>query len=399
MLALAIVPALPRPLFIMLGVCAFAGGQLAHRRNRFAAAQTQQERDTRKRMAIRRPEMALGLVGVDAVSIELGNNLLQLLVAPIDDALLDRIGEVRRALAAEIGIVLPGVRLRDDPQRDPDGYAIRIRDELAGEGTLDPARMIAVADEPVLARISGESTREPVYGLAAKWIAPNQRDAALREGALVFDAISILGSHLAETARANAGALLGRQEFHTLLEHLRASVPSLVKEIGTEALPFGIAHKAVTLLLRERVWPRDPVAAFEAMVEACGQSRDARDLAEAARRVLVPAQLRRRGVEVLEPLLLEPQVERQLAQAFGAGEGAVDPQLAMAVRERAEQYALSVASNRAALLCTSALRPALADFLARSGVRLNVYSYAEVPPEILLQPAQVVRSIEGAAAA
>ncbi len=383
LLALAAVPALPRPVFAILACCAFAAAHFSAKHKTAAVQHLQREREQAKRQAIRRPEMALGLIGVDAVCIEIGANLASLLCSPHADALLDRIGEVRRALAAELGVVLPGVRLRDDLTRDPDSYAIRVRDELAGEGTLQLARMLAVAADDVLARIAGEQTREPVYGLAAKWIDPSARDAALREGALVFDPISIIGSHLAETARSNAAQLLGRQELQTLLEHLRASVPSVVKEIGTEHLPLATVQKAFGLLLRERAWPRDPVGVLESMLEAAQNSRDPRDLAEAARRVIVPAQLRRRAHEPLEPLLLDPEFERRL----GAD---MEPQAALTVRERAQAYAASVPPARAALLCGTGVRALLADFLCRSGVRLNVYSYAEVPTEIQLLPSEVL---------
>jgi len=395
LLALALVPALPRPVFIVLGLCAFAGAHLAQKHKAMCAALEQHERDVAKRQAIRRPEMALGLVGVDAISIEFGSNLLQLLAPPLADALLDRIGEVRRALATEIGVVLPGVRLRDDLARDADSYAIRIRDELVAEGSLRLHCMIAVAEETVLAGIAGENMREPVYGLPAKWIDPPQRELALEAGALVFDPISIIGSHLAEAARSRADVLLGRQELQTLLEHLRTTVPTVVKEIGTDALPLSSVQKAFALLLRERVWPRDPVALLEAMLDAAPGTRDPRDLAEVARRVAVPAQLRRRGVEALEPLLLEPQFERSLGACLGAdGSEALDPARALRIRDAAASYAEATPPNRAALLCTTVVRPLLADFLRRSGVPLPVYSYAEIPAEVRLVPAAVFK--EGA---
>lgn len=389
MLALALVPALPHVLFAILGGLAFGVAELARRRTIAADRAHVAAVALSKRRAMRRPELALGLVGVDAVTIEIGANLAPLLAPPLCDALLDRIGEVRRALAAEIGIVLPGVRLRDELERDPDTYAIRVRDELVAQGRLELDRVLAVADPPMLARIGGESAREPVYDLPAVWIEPAQRERAQEIGALVFDPISILGSHVAEAARAHAEVLVGRQELQTLLEHLRTSVPTLIKEIGSDAVPLAIVHRAFGLLLRERIWPRDPICVLEAMIES--GSRDARELCEAARRVLVPAMLKRRALEALEPLVLDPEFERDLVRSWACPGGAPDPAVAIAVRDAAMDY-LEDEPAAPAFVCTAAMRPLLAEFLNRSGVGLEVFGYHELPSDLALRPATLIHS-------
>jgi flagellar biosynthesis protein FlhA len=388
LLALALVPALPRPLFVILGGSAFAMAALAQRSRCRSDREAAETRERVKRNAMRRPELALGLVGVDAVGIDIGADLTQLLGPPLSDALLDRIGEVRRALAADIGVVLPGVRLRDDLSRDPRTYGIRVRDRLTGSGRLDLGRVLAVADEAILARFSVQIVREPVYELPAAWIQPDVRENAVNAGALVFDPISVLGSHLAEIARTHAAELVGRQELHTLLEHMKASVPALVKEIGGDALPFGSLHRAMGLLLREGAWPRDPVAIFEAMLEA--RTQDPRELAEAARRAIVPEQLRRKNVARLEPIIFNPEFERKLIAAWCRfGLEASEPATVFAIRERIDRYAGRTPRDRAAVVCTSPLRPVLAEFLQRSGIRIGVYAYGELPNEMLLAPAEV----------
>jgi flagellar biosynthesis protein FlhA len=126
-LVLALVPALPHVPFAAIGALLFAVAQAGRKRQRIRAAAIAGSHDAARRAAIRRPEMALGLVGVDALAIEMGLDLAALLAPPLADALLDRIGEVRRAVAGDVGLVLPGVRLRDDPSRDPATYAIRPR--------------------------------------------------------------------------------------------------------------------------------------------------------------------------------------------------------------------------------------------------------------------------------
>jgi flagellar biosynthesis protein FlhA len=392
LLVLALVPALPRPLFIALGVSAFAAAHGAQRRRSRNDAETRGARERAKRNAMRRPELALSLVGVDAVAIEMGSDLAPLLAHPHADAFLDRIGEVRRALAADIGIVLPGVRLRDDLTRDSQTYGIRVRDRLAGSGRLHLERLLAVADESVLAHFGARIEPEPVYGLPAAWIESDGRERAVDAGALVFDPISVLGSHLAEIARVHAADLVGRQELYALLEHLRFSVPALIKEIGGESLPFATVHRAFGLLLRESAWPRDPIAVLEAMLEA--NSHDPRELAEAARRAIVPDLLRRRGVIRLEPAIFDPDFEQRLVAAWSGYGDRLDPSTAIALRERIERYASTMPRDRAAVVCTAALRPVLADFLLRAQIRMSVYAYGELPNELSLVPSEVLAEAE-----
>jgi flagellar biosynthesis protein FlhA len=389
--ALAFVPAFPAPLFATIGIAAFGAALLAERKQKQLAAGARAAHEQRRREAVRRPESAFGLLGVDALSIDVGAELYPLLAEPNCEALLDRVGDVRRALAAEIGIVIPGVRLRDDPLRDPATYALRVRDRVVAEGSVRLDRLVAVGAPDVLERVGGEATTEPVYGLAARWVGYDERERAQQAGALVFDAISIVGSHLSDTVRRHAAELFGRQEFQTLVEHLRASVPSVMKDVGGDALPLAVAHRAFGHLLRERVWPRDPVAVFEALTDAAAATRDPRELAEAARRVVVPQQLRRDDVRALHPLILAPAFEAELGRMWSADGGlAPDPRTAVHVREAVARYAAETPGPHA-LVVTAPLRPLLAEFLERTAPGVAVYAYAELPPEVAIEPVQVLQ--------
>jgi flagellar biosynthesis protein FlhA len=387
---LAFVPALPHLMFGAIGLALSVASQAGMRRRRSRIAASNAAREGARRVAVRRPEMALGLVGVDALAIDVGIELGALLLSPLADQLLDRIGEVRRAIAADIGIVMPGVRLRDDLSRDGATYAIRVRDVVAGTGTLRLDRVLAVADEGVLAGLGGEAVREPVYGMPAAWLAPDDRERAVASGALVFDPISVIGSHLAEIARMHAADLLGRQELHTLVEHLRASVPSLVKELGTDALPFATVHRVFESLLAEGAWPRDAIATLEALVDASAVTRDPRELTEAVRRRIVPLALRRRAPAVLEALVVEPEFERELVAWLVEGTLAPQPDAAVRVRGIVGAYLARVPRERAALVCGAALRAPLAEFLRRFGYRIEVFAYGELAPEVDLRPAMVL---------
>ena len=57
----------------------------------------------------------------------------------------------------------------------------------------------------------------------------------------------------------------------------------------------------------------------------------------------------------------------------------------------------AVRRDRAAVVCTAALRPNLAELLRRFGASVEVFAYGEVPPEIELRPASVVDGVGGKA--
>jgi len=391
MAILGCVPALPGPLFWALALAAFGAAFFAEKRHRAGAAGVRATAERVRRNAIRRPEMALGLVGVDALGIDVGSDLYPLLTAPNADALLDRIGDVRRALAVELGLVIPGVRLRDDGARAPDTYALRVRDRIVAEGALRLDLLVAVGPPAALAALGGEPVREPVYGLEGRYLAPARRDEAVRLGLLTFDAISILGSHLSEIVRRHASELLGRQEFHTLIEHLRASVPSLVKDIGGELVPIAVAHRVFTQLLKERTWPRDPIAVLEAILDAAPSTRDPRDLTEAARRAIVPQQFRRDGTRAIRPLVLDPALDAELIQTWTAASGSTpDPSVAHHIRDRVARYLADRTRAPHAIVTGAALRPILADFLDRSGLTIDVFAFTEIPPDVAIEPAGMI---------
>ena len=390
-LMLACVPALPRPIFIALGIGALLAAQYTAKKKIEIDARQSASAESQKKAQDRRPEASFSQVGVEAITVALGPEIaVEMLCAENSESVLDRFNDVRREIARETGIVLPGIHLRDDIYLEPYGYVIQVRDEVAGKGSLQSGKVLALGNEQVLRQLVGDDTREPVYGLAAKWIPQSDLKHARSIGAMVFDPLSVLASHVGQVARDHLSTLFGRQEFNALVEHLRGKVPALMKEVGTDALPLGAAHKAFTLLLREFIWPRDPVSTLEAMLDAGETSQDPGDLAEAARKKLVPAQLRRKKLRSLQIAMLDPEFEAEVTASWSGGSSLPDPRIAMHLREQLEKFVKSMPANQAFVLCTAPLRRALAELAMRSGIKATIYAFNEIPTEMDVRPVQVI---------
>ena len=120
---------------------------------------------------------------------------------------------------------------------------------------------------------------------------------------------------------------------------------------------------------------------FEALIDAATATRDPRELAEAARRAIVPQQLRRDGVRALRPLIVAPAFEAELVRTWSPEGGAPpDPRTALHVRAEIARYTGDAGCAPHAIIATAALRPLLAELLERSGPCVAVYSFAELPP-------------------
>ena len=74
------------------------------------------------------------------MELELGIGLIRLADPKRGGDLLERIQRVRQSLAAEIGIILPKVRVRDNMRLDQNQYRIKVADVAVAQGTLDRRR-------------------------------------------------------------------------------------------------------------------------------------------------------------------------------------------------------------------------------------------------------------------
>ena len=113
-------------------------------------------------------------------------------------------------MALDLGIVLPLVRTRDNLDLPPHTYAVRVHGVEVGRGEAPSGAVLAIGDD--LSVLPGLLTREPVFGLPAKWIPSELQQQAELMGCTVVDRASVITTHLSEVVRTNASRLLGRED-------------------------------------------------------------------------------------------------------------------------------------------------------------------------------------------
>jgi flagellar biosynthesis protein FlhA len=379
MLALCLIPALPKIPFILVG-----GGVLlaAQRMKPKAADVTDATDEAVETTAPDSPEALLGEMRVDPLELALSPDLVNL-VDPATGDLLDRVRALRRKMALELGLVMPPVRTRDDLDLPLSTYVIRISGVEAARGTAPPGTVLAIGDG--LESLPGRAGQEPVFGLAGKWIPAELHYQAELAGATVVDRASVVITHLAEVVRKNASRLLGREDVRALTEMTKRTHPVVVEEMTPALLSLGQVQKALQALLDEGVPIRDLVRIFEALSLRAKVSTDPDGLVEAARAALGPAIATRYADNGSLPVItLDPQLEHTMLESLRPTENgallALDGGLMEAVANNVAQLS-EAAEQRGALpvlACSPALRPPLHRLLRSAGQSVPVLSYPEI---------------------
>ncbi|MDI1290730.1 MAG: flagellar biosynthesis protein FlhA, partial [bacterium] len=229
------------------------------------------------------PPAVDSLLKVDTLELEVGFGLVQLVDTSQGGDLLERINAVRRQLAAEIGLVMPPVRIRDNLQLASDEYRIKIRGNPVSVGTSRPGKLLAMDSGLVTGSIDGEPTKEPAFGLNAWWIDPQLRSRAEALNYTVVEPTSVVATHLTETVRRHADELLSRDEVGNLLEQLKLKSPKLVEETIPAIIKPSELQKLLQNLLRERVPVRDIETVLETLSEWAPRTKDLEVLTEYVR--------------------------------------------------------------------------------------------------------------------
>jgi flagellar biosynthesis protein FlhA len=379
------------PLLPFLGLAAILGGaawQLPRlRAARDARAREVAERQEKEKSASPAQQLASEL-RFDPVRVELGIAVSSAVMAGAD-SLSHRVVELRRQLARRYGFVLPTVEIRPNPTLPPNSYVLFLRNVEVARAEIMPARLLVMNPSGAPLDIPGEDTREPAFGLPARWI-----DAALREdaeirGYAVVDAATVITVHLTEVVKDNMAELLDYAATQKLLADIGPEHQKLVSDLVPNLLSTSIVQRVLQSLLAEQVSIRDLPVVLDALAEAAAFTRDplvltARVRVRLARQICQSLAADDGHVDIVT---LSPQWQRVLTDSIVV-EGD-NRQLAMAPGEiqrfigaiRSTLQAQAQAGRAPALLVGAEVRPLVRSIVARFSAKTPVISHDEIHPK------------------
>jgi flagellar biosynthesis protein FlhA len=258
--------------------------------------------------------------------------------------------------------------------------------------------MLAISSEPSPPPLDGIVTKEPAFGVAAKWIPPARQEQALAAGYAVVDQTSVIATHLSELIKQNVHELLTRQEVRRLMDSLNETQPKLVEELVPKLLSFGEVQKVLQQLLREQVSIRDLTTILETLVDTAAVNKHPVVLVEAVRQSL--------GRSLVRPLLsddgklrlatLDPSLEEEMIRAFDPqisathGAGLQSSFSSRLLKGLQRLFGDQASAASPVLLCATPARFHLRRLLEPFLPRVVVLSPAEIPAPVQVQSLGIV---------
>ncbi len=388
--ALALLPGIPMvPFLFLTGITGGMAWHISKREAQKKEADIRQIEDTVETAAAAEEPISAAL-RIDYLRLELGYGLLSLISAPHEgQRLTDQIKALRRQLAADIGFVMPSVRIQDNMQLPANTYVIRVKEIESGRGDLRPNMLLVMDPRGEEITLAGEKTKEPTFGLPALWLDESNREEALFRGYTVVEVATVITTHLTEVIKDNMAELLSYAETQKLLDELDKEHQKLIGEMVPNQISLGGVQRVLQNLLAERVSIRDLPTILEGISEACGQSRNVAMITEHVRSRLARqiSNMSTNEQGYIPLVTLSPEWEQTFAESVtGTGE---DRQLSLppsrlqefiaGLRNTFERQAMM--GETPVLLTSPAVRPFVRSIVERFRPMTVVMSQNEVHPK------------------
>ena len=201
---------------------------------------------------------------------------------------------MRNHVASAFGIILPEIRLTDNPSLPLGTYLLRIQGVEQARAVLKPHQVLALTPDNPDMLPAGIDTVEPVYGAPARWIDEKDQEEAAIAGITLVTPAEVLATHLLEMVKRNFSRLLTLKSLRRLLDEMvNISSPvraeanrKLLDELIPDKVPIDVLHSVLRLLLAEQVSIRNLPSILEATAEARSQNAQPEAICEAVRQRL-----------------------------------------------------------------------------------------------------------------
>lgn len=322
MIVLMLIPGFPKPILLMLGAALIAGGVYLSRQKKrvmaeVAEAEAKKKLDEAKQAApsgdadyYRDIDNVFKLLSVEQIEMEFGYSLLHLVDERSGGNFIERVVLFRKQFALDMGMVIPSVRMRDNPEINPNQYVIKIKGEEVARGEILVDHYLALDNGDVTSPVDGIDTIEPAFGIPARWISEDKKVMADVAGYTLIDPVSVMITHLSEIIRKHCHEILTRQDVKTMVENIKKANPTIVEDLIPNVVSYAYLQKVLAMLLKEGIPIRDMETILEALSDHSSTMKDIDIMVEYVRQALKRTVTRRFAeANSLRVITIDPRIE------------------------------------------------------------------------------------------
>jgi len=398
MIMFSFIPGLPKPIFIALASMLAISGWVTYQNSVNPPEEVTPEGDEAEGSDEPTEDKVEDYLLVDALELEIGYGLISIVDASQGGDLLERIQQIRKQLATQMGFIIPPVRIRDNMQLEPNEYVIKIRTVKVAEGELMSGSYLAMNPGMISEEIRGIETIEPAFNLPALWITESQKDHAELCGYTVVELPAVLATHLTEVIKAHADELLTRQDAQELVDNIKEANNAVIDELIPSILTLGEVHRVLQNLLGEQVSIRDLPQILEVLNNVGRSNKNSDILTEYVRNALAPhiCDNLKSDEGVIQVITIDPNLESLLEGALQEFDGGVklnlSPTDSGAVLEAINRSVEEVKADgeMPIMVVSPVIRQQIKRLSAASNPELIVLSYNEIINGVELQSINMV---------
>lgn len=275
-LVMMLIPGFPTFVLLILGVLLIVAAVLLDKnKKKMAQLELEQRMKEEQRELEKAPadndyyrdiDNVFKLLNVEPIEMEFGYSLLRLVDEKSGGNFIERVVIFRKQFALDMGMVIPSVRMTDNPEINPNQYIIKIKGEEVARGEILVDHYLALDSGDVTAEVEGIDTVEPAFGLPAKWISEDKKIMADVAGYTLIDPVSVMITHWSEIMKRYAHELLSRQDVNTMVENVKKTNPIVVDDLIPKVISVGYLQKVLSNLLKEGI----PIRDLETILETLG---------------------------------------------------------------------------------------------------------------------------------
>ncbi len=360
-------------------------------------AEEERQREIKTKLPAEQVTTVEDIVRVDPINIEIGYNLIPLVDREQGGDLLDRIKLIRKRIGLDLGILVPPIRIVDNVAIDASEYLIKIRGSEIARGKVYYNKFLAMNPKLDLKQIEGIETKEPVFGIDAKWVSDEERVKAESLGFDVFDPPSVVATHLTEIIKRYAAELLTRQDVKSMLDAIQKEYPVVVEEVLKHS-NIGEIQKILQNLLKEGVRIRNMLVILETIADYSPGLKNVDLLTEYVRQALGKEIVSNYSVEnnKLNAILVDPELEDILSDSLQeTPQGLVstlDPETVNKFVVKSSDIIENQLKNgiQPVIISSQKVRRLIRELLGRSYPSIGILSYSEIPVNFTIEQVGII---------